>query len=159
MGKPAQDTSAPAQGLIFDNFLPCRFKLLTQRMLQLLALTHEGVGISEAEFSIMVVLAEHDGASSRDIHKTTYMDKAMITRALDRLDDKGMISRSGNKQDRRLVQLKLTAKGRRVFKLIEERALLWEKEFVKGVTLTELNQLDRILSKLETNLDRLGADV
>lgn len=152
----ALSISAAGERLRFDNFLPCRLKLLAQRTVGLLALTHEGVGISEAEFGIMVVLSEREGASSRDIHKTTAMDKAMITRALDRLAEKRLISRSGSKRDRRLNHVKLTSEGRRLFGLIEQRALQWERDFLHGVKVTELNQLSRTLSKLEANLDGLG---
>jgi hypothetical protein len=60
------------------------------------------------------------------------------------------------KEDRRLVRLKLTAKGRRTFELIEERALEWEREFVKGLSIKELNQLNQTLSRLDENLDSLA---
>ena len=103
----------------------------------------------------MVILSEHDDVSSRDINKTTGVDKATITRALDRLIDKGLISRTKSKTDSRLIKLKLTAKGNRTFSQIEENALAWERELVRGVKLTELNNLLNTLSKLDANLDSL----
>ena len=144
-----------SQKLIFENFIPCRFKAINERTLRLLAQTHESLGITAPEFGIMVILAEQDDVSSRDINKTTGMDKATITRALNRLIDKQLISRTKNKKDSRLIKLKLTAKGKRVFAQIEENALAWERDFLKGVKLNELNSLLSTLSKLETNLDRL----
>jgi DNA-binding MarR family transcriptional regulator len=143
------------QRLVFQNFLPCRFKAINERTLRQLADTHESVGISAPEFNIMVILSEHDDVSSRDINKTTGMDKATITRALDRLIDKAHISRTKSKEDNRLIKLKLTAKGKRAFVQIEENALAWEREFVKGVKINELNSLLNILSKLDANLDRV----
>ncbi len=83
------------------------------------------------------------------------MDKATITRALDRLIDKGLISRTKSKTDSRLIKLKLTAKGKRTFSQIEENALTWEREFVRGVRVNELNSLLNVLSKLDANLDRI----
>ena len=59
--------------------------------------THDSLGISGPEFSIIVFLAEHNDVSSRDINKTTGMDKATITRALDRLTNKSLISRTKSK--------------------------------------------------------------
>jgi len=53
--------------------------------------------------------------------------------------------------------VKLTQRGRRLYGEIERRALEWERQFLQGIKLTELNQLDRILSRLEANLDRLAA--
>lgn len=153
MAKSAAITST--QKLVFENFLPCRFKAINERTLKLLADTHQCLGISAPEFDIMVVLSEYDDVSSRDINKTTGIDKATITRALDRLIDKGLISRTKSKTDSRLIKLKLTAKGKRTFSQIEENALDWEREFVRGVKINELNSLRNILSKLDANLDRL----
>ena len=103
----------------------------------------------------MVFLAEHNDVSSRDINKTTGMDKATITRALDRLIGKGLISRTKSKTDSRLIKLKLTAKGKRTFSEIEENALAWERELVRNIKLSELNNLYAILNKIDSNLDRL----
>ena len=103
----------------------------------------------------MVILSEHDDVSSRDINKTTGMDKATITRALGRLIDKDLISRTKSKTDSRLIKLKLTAKGKRTFSQIEENALAWEREFVRNIKLSELNNLYGILNKVDANLDRL----
>ena len=144
-----------SQKLVFENFLPCRFKAINERTLRLLAETHECLGITAPEFGVMVILAEQDDVSSRDINKTTGMDKATITRALDRLIDKQLISRTKSNKDSRLIKLKLTAKGKRAFTQIEENALAWERDFLKGVKLNELNTLRNVLSKLDANLDRL----
>ena len=144
-----------SQKLVFENFLPCRFKAINERTLRLLAETHECLGITAPEFGVMVILAEQDDVSSRDINKTTGMDKATITRALDRLIDKQLISRTKSTKDSRLIKLKLTAKGKCAFTQIEENALAWERDFLKGVKLNELNSLLSTLSKLDANLDRL----
>lgn len=146
---------SPKTRLVFKNFLPCRFKAINERTLRLLADTHDSLGISAPEFHIMVVLSEHDDVSSRDINQTTAIDKATITRALDRLIKKGLISRTRSKKDSRLIRLKLTAKGQRIFSQIEENALAWEREFIRNIKLTELNSLYTILYKLDANLDRL----
>ena len=156
VAKSAANTSQEAR-LVFQNFLPCRFKAINERTLRLLTETHESLGVSAPEFGIMVILSEHDDVSSRDINKTTGMDKATITRALDRLIHKQLISRTKSKKDSRLIKLKLTAKGKRTFVQIEENALAWERDFLKGVKITELNSLLKILSKLDANLDRLDA--
>ena len=148
-------TKSSAQRLVFQNFLPCRFKAINERNLRLLAESHESLGISTPEFNIMVILSEHDDVSSRDIKKTNGMDKATITRALDRLIDKGVISRTRSKTDSRLIKLKLTAKGKLTFGRIEENALAWERELVRNIKLSELNNLYTILNKLDANLDRL----
>ena len=138
--------------IVFQYFLPCRIKAINEKSIRLLADTHERIGISTPEFGIMVVLAENKDVSSRDISKTTGMDKATITRALDRLTEKKLILRSKSKQDNRLIKISLTALGKRTFTEIEEIALVWERDFLKGVKLTELNKFYSTLNKLDENL-------
>ena len=154
MARSTATTSSDAR-LVFHNFLPCRFKAIHEKSVRLIADTHLSVGISAPEFNIMVYLAEHSDVSSRDINKATGMDKATITRALDRLIDKGLISRVKSKKDSRLIRLKLTAKGKRTFAQIEKNALAWERQFINGIGITELNRLLNTLSKLDANLDSL----
>ena len=148
-------TTSAAQRLVFQNFLPCRFRVINERNLRLLADTHESLGISAPEFNIMVILSEYDDVSSREINKTNGMDKATITRALGRLIDKKLISRTKSKTDSRLIKLKLTAKGKQAYRQIEENALAWERELLRNIKLTELNRLYAILDKIDANLDRL----
>ena len=83
------------------------------------------------------------------------MDKATITRALDRLIEKALIVRTKSKKDSRLVNIKLTGKGRRVFSKVEKNALLWESEFLRGINLSQLNKLYHSLEKIDENLDKL----
>ena len=144
-----------AKRLVFDNFVPCKLKVLVARMLLLLDKTHESLGISGPEFSIMVILAEHESVATRDINKTTSTDKATITRALDRLSHKGLISRGKSKTDSRLNEVRLTDKGLRMFDQIERSALAWESQFLRNVSITELNNLLKVVAKLEHNLDTL----
>ena len=145
-------------GLTFDHFLPCRFKAINEQALKSLYGTRECLGISHPEFYILVVLSEHilsehSDVSSRDISNTTGMDKATITRALDRLVEKGLISRSKSKADSRLVRLKLRAKGKRIYEQIEKNTLEWERQYLRNISVKELNSLHAILDKLSANLD------
>ncbi|MBJ89247.1 MAG: hypothetical protein CMO98_05225 [Woeseia sp.] len=154
MTKLAKATSSDPK-LVFENFLPCRFKAIAERSVRLLADTHETLGITAREFDIMVVLSERINVSSRDINQTNGMDKATITRALDRLIEKALIVRTKSKKDSRLVNIKLTSKGRRVFSKVEKNALLWESEFLRGINLSQLNKLYHSLEKIDENLDKL----
>lgn len=148
------------EGLMFQHFLPCRFKEINERALRSLYGTRECLGISHPEFYIMVVLSEHilsedTEISSRDISKITAMDKATITRALDRLADKGLISRVKGKKDSRLVKLSLTNEGKRVYAEIEENTLAWERHYLKGISVREMNTLHTVLNKLSDNLEQM----
>jgi DNA-binding MarR family transcriptional regulator len=138
--------------LVFEDFLPCRIKAISEKSIRQLSATHESLDISAKEFDIMVALVDRADVSSRDIHKLTGMDKATITRALDRLSRRRLISRSKSKADSRLIEIFLTARGRKVFAEIERKSLEWERRFLKGVSARDRAKLYRILAVLDANL-------
>ena len=52
------------------------------------------------------------GISVREVHARVDMDKSKVTRAAERLEAAGLIEKTGNPADRRLVTLALSARGR-----------------------------------------------
>jgi DNA-binding MarR family transcriptional regulator len=50
--------------------------------------------------------------SVREIHERVDMDKSKVSRAAARLESSGLIEKRENPEDRRLLDMRLTAKGR-----------------------------------------------
>ena len=76
------------------------------------------------------------------------MDKPKVTRALQRLEARGLTQRAVVSADRRQVRLSLTRRGRLQFRQIASLALEWEAEFLGALSDAERKGLDRILAKL-----------
>jgi DNA-binding MarR family transcriptional regulator len=56
-------------------------------------------------------LAQSDAVSVREIHARVDMDKSKVSRAAARLEAAGLIEKRENPEDRRLLDMRLTAKG------------------------------------------------
>jgi DNA-binding MarR family transcriptional regulator len=123
-------SSAPAFEL--DDFLPYRLAVLASRVSgEFAAIYGPRYGIGRAEWRVLAHLASAGTAVSvREVHARVDMDKPTVSRAAGRLELAGLIEKRVHDRDRRLVSLKLTAKGRRIMdELIAlarsyERALL-----------------------------------
>lgn len=98
--------------------------------------------ISSVQYSILVLLERHSGASQRELCDLVDLDRSTIAELVSRMERRGLISRRRDPDDGRRNTLEITAKGlserRRLLPLVEkvqeelvaplapeESALLW----------------------------------
>ncbi len=105
------------------------------------------VGITKEEWKVLMGL--HDTVRShgwlcRDLDVST----GAMTNRLDKLERSGLIRRAPDPQDRRGVLLELTEAGRARLEEYVDAGAGRERELLDDLTLTEKQQLNRLLSKL-----------
>ena len=71
-------------------------------------------GLTIPEWRVLAHLAQSDAVSVREIHARVDMDKSKVSRAAARLEEAGLIEKRENPDDRRLLDMRLTPKGREV---------------------------------------------
>jgi DNA-binding MarR family transcriptional regulator len=141
--------SPAAASLDLDQFLPYLVNVLANRLSRELAGVYQArFGISIPEWRVIAHLSQHEDVSVREIHQRVDMDKAKVSRAAARLEAIGFIEKTDNKGDRRLVALRLTRRGRRLFTEIEPLALAFERESLSTLSKTEEAALRSVLKKL-----------
>ncbi len=146
-------------GLRLDLFLPYRLSALAGRTSRLLSSVYEArFGISIPEWRVVANVAAHDALSLREVSRLTHLDKATASRAVARLEDHGFLAKRTNPADRRLVELSLTRKGRRLFKQIVPLALAFEAELVGDLSVDDVAQLHGLIARLDSRLDELTAE-
>jgi DNA-binding MarR family transcriptional regulator len=147
--------SPAAANLDLDQFLPYLMNVLANRLSRELAGVYEArFGISIPEWRVIAHLSQHEDVSVREIHQRVDMDKAKVSRAAARLEAVGFIEKTDNESDRRLVALRLTRKGRRLFAEIEPLALAYERESLSTLSKSEEATLRSLLNKLLGAADR-----
>ncbi|WGS53325.1 MarR family transcriptional regulator [Paraburkholderia sp. D15] len=103
--------------------------------------------ISSQQMGIMLMLKEKLASTPFELSKLLGIDTGLMTRMLDKLESKGLVVRSRDEQDRRVVNLSLTKAGTAVAAQIPEIAPDVLNARLKGFTKTELNDLRRLLRK------------
>ena len=94
-------------------FLPYRLSVAAQRTSAGLAqIYRDRHGISGPEWRVLVHLSDSGEVSVGDLGARVNLEKSKVSRATTRLADDGLITKTVNAADRRLVSLKLTDKGR-----------------------------------------------
>jgi len=146
-----------------DRFLPYLLNVLASRASHELAAVYEArFGITIPEWRVIAHLAQNRKVSVRDVHARADMDKSKASRAAARLEAAGLLEKRVNAGDRRLVELSLTRRGRRLFAEIAPLALAFERDFTAALSADETVALRAMVGKLLAaggeGRDTAGAD-
>lgn len=159
-GKTGRGKSGDAAAhLALDSFLPYRLSVLANTVSQSIArLYSERFGLSTAEWRAMAVLGAYAPLSAGDVAQRTAMDKVRVSRAIARLVRRGLVDRRTDGGDRRRSVLRLSREGGRVYRDIMPSALAVEAELLAALPEAERRALDRLLTALQAQAQRLNQD-
>ncbi|AZE84606.1 Transcriptional regulator, MarR family [Pseudomonas orientalis] len=135
-----------------DNFHNCHLGLLLGRAAILkdrIIDTHmEPHGITAAQFKVLIIMAQFGVDTPAELCRHLSLDSGSMTRMLDRLEQKGLLSRKRSELDRRQVQLVLTADGQRLADMLPHIGAQALNQLAGVLESGELETLERILKKI-----------
>ncbi len=118
----------------------------------------EQAQLAMPDFRVLVWLHHLGRLSAQEVAEHAGMDKATVSRAVVRLEERELISRATDPGDHRSRTLALTRKGRGLLTRLLPRVLDWEASLLAPFSATERRQLTSLLAKLEARLDVLSGD-
>jgi DNA-binding MarR family transcriptional regulator len=81
-------------------------------------------GVTPGQYAFLKCLWDENGQTAKQLAERLFLDGSTVTGVLDRLDQKGLITKQADPKDRRALQINLTEKGRELeeplTKVIEE---------------------------------------
>lgn len=89
--------------------------------------------------------------------KAIGIEQPSLVRTLDQLEEKGLISRQTCASDRRAKRIKLTEKAEPLISEMEAVINKTRAEILHGISAEELEQLIKLIAKLEHNIIELQA--
>ena len=107
--------------------------------------------ITGAQYVILANLATGQADSTTSLCKWVSYDPGAMTRMLDRLEKKGLVSRCRCPNDRRKVKLELTAEGAAVYPQLVATSGRIVQRFLTGFQPSEVAQLERLLDRMLAN--------
>jgi len=144
--------------LILDSFLPYRAARLATLLSRGLAAEYETrFAISVAEWRVLVHLTQISEISVRDIFTRVDMDRARVTRAVQRLQARGLVLKLVNEEDRRLVRLTLTDQGHAFAAELSRLAAAFEQRLLAALPCGAGDQMLAQFDALESVLAAAGA--
>ena len=113
-------------------------------------------GFSQTQYNVLRILrgAGPAGLACREIGNRMITRDPDITRLLDRLEARGLVSRARERSDRRVVTSRITAQGLRMLKQLDEPISLLHRRQFRHIPARRLRLL---VSLLEQARERDGA--
>ncbi len=132
----------PGQSIVFA--LSKARHLLTAEMDVALA----GTGVTSSQVGTLLLLLQDMTHTSAGLSRLLRIDSGFVTRTVDRLEKQGLVCRTRDSEDRRVVSLTLTEAGRDAAARIAEIAPEILNQHLSGFTPAEFASLCRLLGKL-----------
>ncbi len=107
--------------------------------------------ISAAQLIVLASVANKEADSASRLCKSISYDPGAMTRMIDRLQQKGLIRRVPNADDRRASNLELTAAGRALYPQLLEAKETVAAQFLRGFSSDEVRLLEKLLNRLLDN--------
>lgn len=115
-----------------SDFLPYQLAVASSRISREFAERYRAeFGLTIPEWRVLAHLAQSDAVSVREIHARVDMDKSKVSRAAARLEASGLIEKRENVEDRRLLDMRLTAKGRDLIARIVPIADAFQSDLIR----------------------------
>lgn len=132
-----------------------RFSMLAAQSTRCMADLYRKLGLTVGGWRTLSLIGRYEPIHPSSIAERTSVDPDKVTRAVDRLVDKGLVARKIDKLDRRRVVLTLTARGRRVHAEIDQVRRAVEEKFLSVLTKDELKGFNAVMDKLEAQARRI----
>ncbi len=108
-------------------------------------------GMSVGQMVLLRVLIHKGSATPKELAEALSVTTGNITGLVDKLEAAGLVTRTRNLQDRRVVNIELTTKARRRFTKVHRASVDMLSEAFEGWTRPEITQLQDLLERLSSN--------
>lgn len=107
--------------------------------------------VSASHWLVVVMLGGGAAASAAELCESLSYDPGAMTRLLDRLEEKGVVRRVRDDDDRRTVRLELTASGKALYPRILAAMVDVFNRLLHGFSRNEVSQLENYLKRMLAN--------
>ena len=107
--------------------------------------------ISAPQLIVLASVANNDSGSASGLCKSISYDPGAMTRMIDRLEQKGLVRRIPNVEDRRATNLEITTAGRALYPQLLAAKEAVAAQFLRGFSADEVHLLERFLDRMLEN--------
>ncbi|KAF5073851.1 MarR family transcriptional regulator [Acetobacterium wieringae] len=117
-------------------------------------LHNSGVGFPEQV--ILMYLASNNGVNQDAIAQHFMLDKGAIAKTLRKLEEKGLIERHQNPENKRENLISIAPAGQSILGEMGAALEEWNQSFFEGLSDEEIQQYRRITKKIADNVARIN---
>lgn len=117
-----------------------------------------GDGVPFVQWVVLMCLRDDLARTASEICLYTCHDSGALTRVLDQMEENGLIKRQRSTQDRRVVELKLTAEGRKKVESLIVVVVEYYNRLLEDFTHEEVDTMLNLLTRLVGKLDNFRGE-
>lgn len=151
-----QKSSKHPSVLTLERFLPYRLSILSNRISHIIAETYrDKFALSITEWRIMAVLGEYPGSSADEVSIKIQIEKSIVSRALQKLLARHLVSRKIDDADRRRQNLTLTKTGLEIYQQVVPVSYDYEDRLQECFTEKERAVFNGLIDRLYAHADSI----
>jgi DNA-binding MarR family transcriptional regulator len=116
-------------------------------------------GVSRAMWAVLCAVGFDGQSTPSALSSFIGIDRAAVTRHVDRVVEMGLLSRETDPDDRRRIQLALTPRGQRLSRKLAAASKATNEKFTKGLRPAEVRALREAIRTMLSNNDRVIDDI
>lgn len=113
----------------------------------------QSYGIAPAQLGALRKLWKNDGMTNTELGEQLFLKTSTVTALIDRMERDGYVFRERNKEDRRVINLWLTEKGKELKDRLPDLESVMREKLKEKFSEPELRELTRLLNKFVGTLD------
>jgi DNA-binding MarR family transcriptional regulator len=121
-------------------------------------LAEAGIDLNTLQMVLLKHVDMSEGVNQQTLTAHMFIDKTSMTRQIDALEKKNLVTRVPDRADRRQKMIYLTNQGKQILKPVIQVALKTEDEATQGIDKQELETFRKVLKQVRVNLDDTGYD-
>jgi len=147
--------SLPGQdNFVLDDYPLYNLNRTSATYIEEMAKALKQIGMDQTGWRILGILGDHNPSTVTDIARRSVIKMPTLTRMLDRMERAGLVKRKLWAQDKRIVHIYITAKGRKsLSEAVQVGNNIYGRAF-DGISQAQIKQLMKTLIKMRENLNR-----
>ena len=106
------------------------------------------IGLSHAQVGLLFMLSYHQRLQAKQVALFLGVSNSAVSQLIDPLEEKRLIKREPDRQDRRIAYLSLSAKGNQLVKKLSRHKFAGFRSRLDSLSTGDLNQLAELSRKL-----------
>lgn len=104
--------------------------------------------VTPVQYGVLNCLWREDGLTPKQIAETLSLDSSTITGILDRLENKGLLKRTSDPNDRRALRVVLTERGVKLREPVEKAAVEANQHYLEAFDGSDYERIKQYLKKI-----------
>lgn len=113
--------------------------------------TEAELGVTDTQARLLLMLAGRSARTTADLARECEVNASAVTRMIDRMAQRGLLTRTGCDEDRRIVGLHVTQPGQAVAARIPAIVSAVSDALLSGFHANEIRALERLLGRIVAN--------